>query len=279
MPGKLKQRIDQSLPTQLKSALHIIQHIINNRELRTTKQFWDSHRLRTLLRAGQVAIIPVGFRCHTKAALYLKLGISQPSLPFDCGFFPPNSVSKILRTQRVNLDYDSHAVCIKHENYTDRERVLGIRFESSSYSEIDSLAISTEQPDLNQYLDSTFGYYTLDREFNYVLAHYNWHAFAGKLHAGSISTPQNHLRQIRSLLNRRIQRLVDMCTNARLVFFVYGENQGYSYMDLDGTSLRLNVLKSIEAAANHMFSAKSVAMHLDQITSPSHMMQLIKENL
>jgi hypothetical protein len=46
-------------------------------------------KLQQLVRDGDVAIIPAGFRCFTKMRLAKTLGIRQPSLPFDNGFFPP----------------------------------------------------------------------------------------------------------------------------------------------------------------------------------------------
>ena len=55
---------------------------------------------------GDVAIIPIGFRCYTKELISQRLGISQPSMPFDNGFFPPSSVESILRNPKVKLDFN-----------------------------------------------------------------------------------------------------------------------------------------------------------------------------
>lgn len=43
--------------------------------------------LKRMLDSGELAIVPVGFRCHTKNKLFEALDFSQKSLPFDNGFF------------------------------------------------------------------------------------------------------------------------------------------------------------------------------------------------
>ena len=61
--------------------------------------------LQALVKNGEVAIIPIGFRCQTKLSIATELNISQATLPFDNGFFPPASVASIIRNPIVNLKY------------------------------------------------------------------------------------------------------------------------------------------------------------------------------
>ena len=64
------------------------------------KQYKNIIEINKIHKTGELAIIPVGFRCHTK--MLLKRDIKYRNLlPFDNGFFPPESVVSILR----NLEF------------------------------------------------------------------------------------------------------------------------------------------------------------------------------
>ncbi len=240
-----------------------------------------SYKLRRLMLVGKVAIIPVGFRCFTKEYLYPKLRISQASLPFDSGFFSPYSVGKIIKNQQIDLKFNdpsSQTVCIKHENYTDSKLGLGIKFETSTYEEVGHLAISKDQEDINKYLDSTFGYYTLDVKNSYVLAHYNWYRFADVEYSNGHTEPEYNLIKMSELLNRRIQRFINMCEKAEIIFFVYSETQGYHYMAIDDVYYNLNDMEPIILASKSMFKAKPVVVREEDITSPRYLVKMYKES-
>jgi hypothetical protein len=278
---ELRNYLIRLLPSKIKNFLRIIQNVINHPDLQSPKQFFNLYKLNKLMSSGQVAIIPVGFRCFTKGRLYLKLGIAQASLPFDNGFFTPHAVSEILRNQRIDLNFNdksSQTVCIKNELYTDSSFGLGIKFETSTYVEINDLAKSKDQKDINKYLDSTFGYYTLDKKYNYVLAHYNWHEFSDITDSNGQTKPENNLIKINDLMNKRIQRLVNMCEKAKIIFFIYDETQGYNFMAINNTYFSLNNFESIEAAAKDKFNAKSIVIKAKDIKSPYHMMKIIQKN-
>jgi hypothetical protein len=231
--------------------------------------------------SGQVAIIPVGFRCYTKGILYSKLGIVQPSLPFDNGFFPPDAVGKILRKQYIDLkfnDKSSQTVCIKNEYYIDSNFGLGIKFETSTYNEINNVARSKNQEDINKFLDSSFGYYTLDIKNNYILAHYNWHEFADIKYSNGHTEPGYNLIKINELLNRIIQRLLNMCEKAKIIFFIYDENQQYNFMAINDKYFNLNNLEPIKAAVKDKFNAKSIVIKSNDIKSPYDILEIIKNN-
>lgn len=282
MSFELKTYLKRLLPLKIKDYLRIIKKIINNPDLQSPKQIFNLYRLNKLMNSGQVAIIPVGFRCFTKGRLYSKLGIVQASLPFDNGFFTPHAVSEILRNQRIDLNFNdksSQTVCIKNERYLDNKFGIGIKFETSTYDSINDLAKSKNQKDINKYLDSTFGYYTLDKKYDYVLAHYNWHEFADIKHLNGQTDPEYNLLKISGLMNRRIQRLVKICEKAKIIFFVYDETQGYNYMAINDTYYSLKNLDSIKAAAKDKFNAKSIVIKAKEIKSPYQMMKIIKKQL
>nr|WP_321466841.1 hypothetical protein [uncultured Desulfobulbus sp.] len=231
------------------------------------------------MNSGEVAIIPAGFRCFTKRNLYSKLGIIQASLPFDNGFFTPHSIGKILKNQNIDLKYNdksTQTACIKNENYTDIKYGLGIKFETSTYEEINNLAKSKTQKDIKKYLDSTFGYYTLDMNHGYVLAHYNWHKFADIATSKGHTDPEYNLIKISELLNMRIERLVNICRKAKIIFFVYDESQGYNFMCIDDSYFSLSDLEPIKSAANDMFNGRSIIIESKDIESPYHIMSIIK---
>ncbi|MEO0803801.1 MAG: hypothetical protein AAFY57_16210, partial [Cyanobacteria bacterium J06642_2] len=145
MVFKLKRTLIKKLPLEAQEFLRIF---IKNPSLLYPRQLLSLYKLRRLIASGQVAIVPVGFRCWTKIRLYRKLGISQASLPFDNGFFPPDAVAQVLGAQHISLDFNDRlpqTVCIKNESFTDINTDYGIKFEKSTYDKINHLAKSKEQ--------------------------------------------------------------------------------------------------------------------------------------
>ncbi len=147
--------------------------------------------------------IPCGIRCHTKDLINKKYGIKQQTLPFDNGFFTPESIKKILEAEHININLENTIPCIKTERYKELKKT-GIKFVESSYDKINR-HIQKNGYD-NSYLDSTKGYYTLCKEYGCVFAHYNWHPLSKK----SVTDPQENLLIIEEILNRRKDRLIDM---------------------------------------------------------------------
>ncbi|EAI5093144.1 hypothetical protein FZ734_04940 [Campylobacter jejuni] len=139
---------------------------------------------------NKIAILPLGFRCFTKQMIFNNINIKQLSLPFDSGFFSPFfSVASVFENPVIKLD-GGHSVCLKYEYYKDENIGLGIKFQISSYEEINELALSRKDPTINILLDSTFGYYTLSLKHKFILAHYNWHRFADQRLSKGITEPK-----------------------------------------------------------------------------------------
>jgi hypothetical protein len=149
--------------------------------------------------------IPCGFRCFTNLKLK-ELKISQPSLPFDWGFFSTQSIIKFLEND-IPLTLENTSPCIKTERFQENG-ATGVKFEESDYNIID--AHIEKQGYDNQYLDRTKGYYTLCKSYNFVLAHYNWHKSSPKYDGGSIE-------EINSLLQKRKARLFNLIEKAEEV--------------------------------------------------------------
>lgn len=228
-------------------------------------------------------IIPVGFRCFTKSKIKEYLGVElKKSYPFDNGFFPPISIARVLTNKKVDLNFDqpkpNHTVCIKYENYNDPIFGYGIKFDVSTYEEIDSAAASRDMEDINKYLDSSFGYYTLDTENEFILAHYNWHIFASDNKPERIYDPIANINKINDILNRRLDRLFEKCNAAKYILFVFGETQGYRHMMIDDHHFDLDDLSPIEKVAREMFPDSSVFVKkLDDVNSPQKVLSLLNK--
>jgi hypothetical protein len=181
---------------------------------------------------GRIAIIPFGFRCHTKSIIERSIGLSQPSLPFDAGFFPPDAIISMIQEPIINLrieDFSTYALCTKEDPCVDENNSKGIVFERSSLSIVDkhvSICLKAGKP-IEKYLDSTMAYYTHDEKHGHVLAHYNWHRLS--------SRPwdmQANLISINETLNRRLARLFNILESAQEVLLVWAQH-GYEFMKVD----------------------------------------------
>lgn len=242
----------------------------------------DRSVLRALLTERKLAVVPIGFRCHTAMELKKRFGIQQPSLPFDSGFFPPQAIARVLKNPRVALKYQdggsTHGVCLKREAYIDPVHGLGIKFETKTYDYIDSSVKSLRGSDINQYLDTTFGYYTLDKKFDFVLAHYNWHPLATRKNALRIFDPEVNLEYINNLLNKRIERMLEICHAAEHVVFVYFENQGYNHMQIDDRFYSLFDFSDLEEACEERFGKKYSILNISDLESPKDLILLCSSN-
>ena len=229
----------------------------------------ENRKLLSLLDSGEIAIIPIGFRCHTKRMIKDKLGFSQASLPFDSGFFSPHSVASIFESPRIALSYAdeaTHTVCKKYENYNEELKGKGIKFELSSYQEINDIVSSKSIPKINQYLDSTFGYYTLDKKHRFILAHYNWHAFADDTKSKGVKKPEDNLPLINEILQTRIDRMLELCHKARYIFFVY-LNQNGNYIKIGDEFFNLTDYSELEACLDSKYDFKYSILNAQNVSA------------
>jgi hypothetical protein len=211
--------------------------------------------LKNLVNTGVIAMIPIGFRCFTKQAIANKFGIEQASLPFDNGFFPPTSIANVLRNKRVYLGESEHTVCLKYENYISETAGKGIKFELSTYEFINQ-KVKEEGRNINGFLDNTFGYFTYDKKNELVLAHYNWHDNADLKYSKGIKGSKENLLVASQLLNKRIRRMIELCHAAEHIFFIFGNNQDYNFLQIDNKLHDLTELNVLEEEALNIFGPK-----------------------
>lgn len=236
-------------------------------------------RVYDLVQSGSLVILSSGFRCETKIRLSTELGLTQASLPFDSGFFPPSSIARLLKTRRVALQYPdlkkmTHQVCTKHEGVLRGNR-RGIEFRNSSYDEINSLALDRDQSDINCLLDATFGYYTLDNKNGFVLAHYNWHNFASEKTSKGIRQPDINIPRINEVLNSRIDRMFKMCDSAERIIFVFGEFQNFDFMAVDDDVHDLHDLETIRDALMRAFGERACVVRFSEINTAAKLLSRI----
>lgn len=234
---------------------------------------WAAKELNSMVESGRLAIVSAGFRCFTKIQLSKQLGVEQESLAFDSGFFPPAAVACMLENDAINLN-DCHTACIKTEKFQHAELGLGIRFEPSTYAVIDALAESPNMPGINSYLDSTYGYYTLDKTYGYVLAHYNWHRF-GTGKGGRVHNVTANIAAIGELLTKRLNRIKQKCRDATTVLMVVGETQGYRFMMIGDQAFPLNDVTPISDAAKRLFGNKCRIVSLEDLATPEMALELV----
>lgn len=239
-------------------------------------------KLNEMIAKGELAIIPIGFRCYTKQFIRKYLKIKQKSLPFDSGFFPVSSIISVLNEPIINLKFpdencDTHTVCIKQRMHEDILHGKGIRFQKSTYDEINSLAIDKDIPNINKYLDNTYGYYTLDIKHNFVLAHYNWHVFSNPSKSKGITDPSINIKNINDMMNRRIKRMFDMCNAAKYIFFIFNE-ENYNYMLIDDNYFDLHDLTELKNVVNDKFNAQSFVLKVNEVDSADKILDIINDN-
>ncbi len=236
-------------------------------------------QLKKLVEAGEVAIIPIGFRCFTAGSIRDKLGISQANLPFSSGFFSPSSVASLLSNPKVQLNYNdagmTHRVCRKRGRNIDPKHGYGIKFESSTYDEINSITTDKDIDRLHEYIDSSFAYYTLDLKHKFILAHFNWHKFADVSKSKGITDPNINLQNTNDILNKRIKRMIDICNKAKHVFFIFEENQNYNYIQIDKDFYSLNDFSQLEKVMNDKFALKNSIIDINNVKDAKDIMKII----
>lgn len=183
-----------------------------------------------------------GLRCRTRTEMTTRYNIKQPSLPFDSGFFPCDSIINFLKAPELNISVNNTSPCIKYEQTRDQKtNLMGTRFVKTSYDAIDEYI--TNNGYSNKYLDYTKGYYTSLDDYGIVLAHYNWHPSSEE----HITNPEENVDIMNKLLNRRRDRLFELIDQADIMSIYYFRNAAFMEIDdnrfeLDEDSVRLKLL-------------------------------------
>jgi len=166
-------------------------------------------------------------------------------------------------------------VCIKTENHHESDEGIGIKFETSTYEEVNALIESSPKSKLNKYLDATYGYYTTDKQHKYVLAHYNWHKLSPDKKSKGVTEPIMNIPLINEMFNRRIQRLFEMCTKAKHIFFIFHNHQNYNYMKIDDQYYSLNDFDEFDKTCNSLFGEKFSRFNTVEITGPDMLLDIV----
>ena len=190
--------------------------------------------------------IPCGFRCFTKKKMKEKYNISiNESLPFDNGFLSPYSIKKLLDNEYININIRNTTPCIKTEFYIENGK-KGIKFIKSSYDEIDNFIEKNGYN--NKYLDSTKGYYTLLKDYDCILAHYNWHKSSSKKNI----IPKINLKILEETINRRMERLKNIIKNSETIN-IYYDKANVEFIIINNK--KFNLCKdSVKKSLIHTFS-------------------------
>jgi len=182
----------------------------------------------------------------------------------------------LLRVSRVRgYKNTTHTVCIKLDNYNDDLLGKWIKFKKSSYKEILQCTKFKAQIDINTYLDSTFGFYTLDIKNKFVLAHYNWHHFSEDTKSKGIHDPSINIPNINTILNNRIDRMFKLCEKAKHVVFIYLNSNKYKYMAIDDETYDLNDLSYLTQTAKEVIGDKCLVTHFSEVNTVSKLLEKI----
>ena len=233
--------------------------------------------IRRLAESGDIAIIPIGFRCYTKNKIQNCLGFSQPTLPFDNGFFSPDSVANVFLEPSFSLsveDPSSFALCEKNENFYLKGYGFGVAFSTRDIDFLDhSISSTVNSIERNRFLDSTRAYYTFIPKHGFVLAHYNWHKSSAK-YFGSL---ESSFDEINSIYTRRIQRMFELCKKAKYVLFVYDESDS-SFLSVDSAVSDLSSFSRFHHIISKVLVADFSCCSVEQLQS-SRFLQSLLDNI
>jgi hypothetical protein len=183
------------------------------------------------------------------------LKIQQPTLPFDNGFFTSEGIDKMIRKKKITLNLENTRPCIKNENAVFQNQEA-ITFQMTMYDAINKI-IEKDGYD-NQYLDSTYGYYTYLKDYDCVLAHYNWHPIRG----GGVKTPYENIKIVEEKLNRRLERLFEQIELADEINIYWGCTK-HRFLQLDKKvfSLSKSVVRKNLLSTFSLWKEKKVIFH------------------
>ena len=106
-----------------------------------------------------------------------------------------------------------------------------------------------------------------------MLAHYNWHSKASVDKSGGITEPSINLKRLTDMLNRRIERMFDICNQATHILLVYYDKQGYSYMSIDDEIFQLSDYENLRSIFESKFGKNVRLVNLNDVNEP---VELIK---
>ena len=195
--------------------------------------------------------IPVGYRCFTNGLL-CNNNLKAETLPFDYGFFPPQSIVSALKSENMNLLLDgarepkNFSFCKKISEIND-----GNSFQEISESEIDEQIKDGHD---NKLLDLKGGYYTLNKDHNFVLAHYLWH----KSSENYKTNYRNTIDVLSDMFQRRLNRLNELCANHKNKFFIHYHYQPYNSVKINDNEYDLTDMDILKNKLTESFGENTL---------------------
>ena len=216
----------------------------------------DYFKLKSKL--NDCCFIPTGYRCYN-AMIMKKYNLNGFTLPFDNGFFTPQSIVSVFKSRNMNLLLDdkkepkNFSFCKKLKE-VDSNRLLsmdGDSFQEISESEIDEQLKGGYD---NKLLDITRGYYTLNKEHNFVLAHYLCHKSSKKYKTNY----RNTIDIISDMFQRRLNRLNELCTNHKNKFFIHYHRQPYNSVKINDNEYDLTDMDILKNQLTESFGENTL---------------------
>ena len=198
---------------------------------------------------SKCCFIPVGFRCNTKATL-IKNNLVTRSLPFDSGFFPPHSITSVLRSGELKLTLNEKLEPMNFSlatlTYTG-----GIHFTKRSEMEI--LKMSNQSDSFHALGEErlmdvpTHGYFATHLEHKFTLAHYLWtkHSQHYKTHYTNLITDINKMFQ------RRLDYMYEIC-NQNFPIFIFTREGKQDYF-VNNEKFKLDSFVELKEELNKQF--------------------------
>ena len=198
---------------------------------------------------GTCCFIPVGFRCSTKVTL-AKNNLVTKSLPFDSGFFPPCSITSVLREGELKLSLNEklepNNFSLATLNYSG-----GINFTARVEEEIEKMSNESDtfyKLGHEQLMDSpTHGYFATHLEHKFTLAHYLWtkHSKNYKTHYTNLITDINKMFQ------RRLDYMYEIC-NRNFPIFIFSRESRQDYF-VNNEKFKLDSFVELKEELNKQF--------------------------
>ena len=103
-------------------------------------------------------------------------------------------------------------------------------------------------------LDSTRGYYTLNKEHNFVLAHYLWH----KSSKNYKTNYRNTIDILSGMFQRRLNRLNELCANHKNKFFIHYHHQQYNSVKINDNEYDLTDMDILKNQLTESFGENTL---------------------
>ena len=103
-------------------------------------------------------------------------------------------------------------------------------------------------------MDTTCGYYTLNKDHNFVLAHYLWHESSKNY----ITNYRNTIDILSDMFQRRLDRLNEQCANHKNKFFIHYHCQPYNSVKINDSEYDLTDMDILKNQLTESFGENTL---------------------